>query len=133
MSRRTCGWYKFAHRTVKRAKVQRPKRRGCSLYIHSGFPPGRHGSTITVMQMKHYMRTSCALHKLSFFRVQTRWSIVMSKDNDPNVMSVDESATNPTPVATRVNAFESKLDSLASSMPKMSNSFFLGLFNSKWP
>ena len=37
------------------------------------------------------------------------------------------------PVANRVNAFESKLDSLASSMPKMSDSFFLRLFNSKWP
>ena len=57
----------------------------------------------------------------------------MSKDNDPNAMSVGESATNPTPVATRVNAFESKLDSLARSMPKMFNSFFLRLFNSKWP
>lgn len=102
------------------------------VYFH-GLPPGRHGSTMTVRQMKHYMRTSCALHKLSFFHVQTRWSTVMSKDNDPNAMSVDESATNPTPVATRFNAFESKLDSLTSSMPKMSNSFFLGLFNSKWP
>ena len=92
------------------------------VYFH-GSPPGRHGSTITVMQMKQNIRTSCALHKLSF----------LSKDNDPNVIFVDESATDPTPVATRVNEFESKLDSLASSMPKMSDSFFVGLFNSKWP
>ena len=31
MDRRTCGWNKFAQGTVKRAKAQRPKRRGCSL------------------------------------------------------------------------------------------------------
>ena len=36
---------------------------------------------------------------------------------------VDELATNPTPVVTGLIAFESELDSLASVMAKMSDSF----------
>ena len=77
-----------------------------------------------VKEMKHYIRTPCALHKLSFFRMQTRSSFIMLKDA-PTVTSVDELATNRAPVVTRLSAFESKLDSLASMIAKISDSCLL--------
>lgn len=65
--------------------------------------------------MKHYIRTPCALHKLSFFSRADQVVIRHVEGRSiPTVIYVDELATNPTPVATRLSGFESKLvDSLA--------------------